>query len=188
MFSLKPIITTLNLSWMLSHCKNKDCWFGQMATSWPLNKPIHNDPRSLVTNRLPTLCVGAHHNFFQACFLFFPNDCLVWWCVMNLKLSFIFLSPNCQHVGFNMHCAHCARFYYVIHDSIISASLSYWDLAPLQLLHSTIQLVQRSICLTCKFFFIPIMFCHGASKKQFIHNFDISLKLKGLWKFCYLWN
>jgi len=100
MFSLKPIITTLNLLWMLSHCRNKDCWFGQMATSWPLNRPICNDPRSLVTNRVPTLCVGAHYNFFQASFLFLPNNCLVWWCVMNLILSFIFLSPNCQHVRF----------------------------------------------------------------------------------------
>jgi len=129
MFSLKPIITTLNLSWMLSHCKNKDCWFGQMATSWPLNKPIHNDPRSLVTNRVPTLCVEVHCNFFQACFLFLPNDCLLWWCVMNLILNFIFLSTNCQHCKDSMHkalyCAHCARFYYATCDSIISASLSY---------------------------------------------------------------
>jgi len=105
MFSLKPIITTLNLLWMLSNCRNKDCWFGQMARSWPLNRPIHNDPRSLVTNRLPTLCGGVHRNFFQACILFFPNDCLVWWCVMNLNLSFIFLSPNSQHARFQ--CALC---------------------------------------------------------------------------------
>lgn len=84
---------------MLSHCRNKDCWFGWMATSWPLNRPMHN-PRSLVTNRVPILCVGFHRNFFQACFLFLPNDCIVWWSVMNLILSFIFLSPNCQHVRF----------------------------------------------------------------------------------------
>jgi hypothetical protein len=98
---------------MLPHYDNENHWSCQMTTSCPLNN-VHNDLESInIANNFCTLCAWTIQSFSPTYFPFSPNNYILWWCIINLLWSYVFLSPYLSTLRFwcKMYSiVQCARF------------------------------------------------------------------------------